>query len=375
MPGSRLTVVQLLPALESGGVERGTLEVAAELVRCGHRSIVISQGGRLVPQLLEQGSEHVAWPIGKKSLFTLLYIRRLRRFLREQQVDILHARSRVPAWIGYLAWRGMPPATRPRFVTTCHGLHRPGRFSRVMTYGERVIAVSRTIERYITENFPQTPADKIRLIFRGVDPAEFPWQFAVTPQWQSRWRSEHPQLHGKPVITLPGRITRLKGHTGFIELMAKLRDAGSSAQGLIVGGEDENRRGYAGELRELIKRLNLTNVTFTGHRSDIREVYAASTLVLSLTTQSESFGRTVLEPLCMGVPVVGYDRGGVGEILRAVYPAGLVPADDQEALFVKVQELLAAPVPVERQEKFTLRSMLDQTLALYDELARDRPTV
>ncbi len=364
--------MQLIPSLESGGVERGTLEVAGELVKRGHRSIVISGGGGLVEKLTAQGGEHITWPIGKKSPLTLRFVGKLRRFLIDEKVSIVHARSRVPAWIGYLAWKKMDVATRPRFVTTVHGLHTPNRFSAVMTYGERVIAVSKTIENYIEENYVKTPREKMKLIYRGVEPEEFPYGFKPSSQWLETWRRQFPQLVGKPVITLPGRITRLKGHATFIDVMAKLAQEGGDAQGLIVGGEDENRKGYAAELRGAIEQHKLSNITFAGHRSDIREIYSVSTLILSLTTQSESFGRTVLEPLCMGVPVVGYDRGGVGEILRAVFPQGLVAADDHAALHARVKELLASPCVPADQRRFTLRNMLDQTMALYEELAGER---
>src|SRR5512139_2168841 len=159
----KLTVLQLLPALESGGVERGTLEVAHALIQHGHRALVISAGGRQVAPLVASGAEHVAWPIGKKSLKTLLLVGRLRRFLLEQKVDILHARSRVPAWIAYLAWRGMDPATRPRFVTTVHGMYSVNRYSRIMTRGEVVIAVSETVRDYILHNYPDTQPARSRV--------------------------------------------------------------------------------------------------------------------------------------------------------------------------------------------------------------------
>ena len=138
----RLTVLQAVPALQGGGVERSTLEVAAALVRNGHRSLVISAGGRLVPELLDAGSEHVCWPIGRKSPLTLRLVPRLRRLLHREGVDILHARSRLPAWVAWLAWRGMDPARRPRFITTVHGLNSVNAYSAVMLKGEQVVAVS-----------------------------------------------------------------------------------------------------------------------------------------------------------------------------------------------------------------------------------------
>ena len=136
MASSRpLTVLQLLPELDSGGVERGTLEVAEALVGAGHRSLVMSAGGRMVPALEAGGSEHLAWNIGHKSPFTARFVPRLRRLLRECSVDIVHARSRVPAWVAYLAWRGMPPGRRPRFVTTAHGVYSVNAFSEIMVRG------------------------------------------------------------------------------------------------------------------------------------------------------------------------------------------------------------------------------------------------
>src|SRR5690242_2595123 len=117
----RLTVIQTLPALNTGGVERGTLEVAAELVKRGHRSIVVSAGGELLEELVHNGSEHIALSVGNKSLLTLRHIPLLRRILGESGATIVHARSRLPAWISYLAWKGMDPASRPRFVTSVHG--------------------------------------------------------------------------------------------------------------------------------------------------------------------------------------------------------------------------------------------------------------
>ncbi|RBL95890.1 glycosyl transferase, partial [Xanthomonas oryzae pv. oryzae] len=124
----RLTVVQLLPALQSGGVERSTLEVAAALVRAGHRAVVVSAGGRLVQPLLDVGGEHLTLEIGRKSLLTLRHVANLRRLFAELGADIVHARSRLPAWLGWYALRGMPEATRPRLVTTVHGLNSPSRY-------------------------------------------------------------------------------------------------------------------------------------------------------------------------------------------------------------------------------------------------------
>ena len=368
--GRRLSVVQILPALDSGGVERGTLEVAAELVRCGHRSIVISAGGRLVPQLVAHGSEHLTWPLGVKSPLTLRWVWRLRRWLQGQSIDILHVRSRWPAWIAWLAWRGMDAATRPHWVTTVHGLYSVSRYSAIMTSGERVIAVSETVRAYVQANYPQVAAQRIQVIERGVEPREFPYGYQPDAAWLRAWHSAYPQLGNVPLLTLPGRLTRLKGHRDFIALIERLRAEGRAVHGLIVGGVEGKRRAYAAELQRLVAARGLQDcITFTGQRPDMREIYAISTLVLSLSTQAESFGRTVLEALSLGVPVVGYAHGGVGEILRRMYPAGLTPLGDVQRLHERVATLLDAAPAVAAYPAFPRQRMLDATLALYAALA------
>lgn len=369
MAGRRLTVVQVLPALESGGVERGTLEVAGALVAAGHRSIVVSAGGRLVEALVAAGSEHVALPVGRKALRTLATVRPLRRLLAGTRADILHVRSRLPAWIARLAWRGLPVPDRPHFVTTVHGLYSVGRYSAIMTRGERVIAVSDTVRRYILDNYPAVDPDRVVTIQRGVDRAEFPFAYRPAPDWLSTWYGQYPFLRGRRVLTLPGRLTRLKGHEDFIDLVAALVAQGRDVHGLIVGHLDPGRQAYIDGLRQHVADRGLADrVTFTGQRTDIREVYAVSDLVLSLSRQPESFGRTVLEALCLGRPVLGYAHGGVGEILDRLYPAGRVPVGDAAALAAQAAVLLANPVAVVQCDAFTLADMIARTLDLYRSL-------
>ncbi len=372
MSGVRMSVVQILPALEGGGVERGTLEVAAELVRCGHRSIVISGGGRLVDELVAGGSEHIAWPVGRKSLSSLRFVSRLRNFLREQHVDILHARSRLPAWVAYLAWRGMDPAMRPRFVTTVHCMYSVSRYSEIMTRGECVIAVSDAVKEYLLANYTM-PAGRLHVIHRGVDSGKFPHGYRAPESWLREWYAQYPFLSGQFVLTLPGRITRLKGHVDFVKLVARLRARGCPARGLIVGDQDPRHAAYAEELRILSRAAGEPQlITFTGARSDLREIYAVSDVVLSLSIRPESFGRTVLEALSLGIPVVGYRRGGVGEVLDAVFPAGGVQPGDAEALEEKVLGFMRSRPEVPASQVYPLGRMLDQTLALYQKLLDSR---
>ena len=220
MPAGRLTVVQLLPALNSGGVERTVLEIGRALVEAGHRSIAISAGGRLIDKFLAEGSEHVPLDIGRKSLTTLRHVWTLRRLLSEIKPDIVHARSRLPAWIGWHALRGMSQATRPHFVTTVHGLNSPGRYSAILTRGERVICVSNALRDYVMQHYPGLDPARVAVIPRGIDPVEFPRGYRASEDWRSRFFAEFPQLAGGKLLVLPGRGTRLKGHRDAVELLA-----------------------------------------------------------------------------------------------------------------------------------------------------------
>ncbi|MGY8868951.1 MAG: glycosyltransferase family 4 protein [Pseudomonadales bacterium] len=366
-----MKVIQVLPDLNGGGVEKGTLEVAQALVEAGHESVVVSAGGSMVEGLLSLGSRHVCWDLGRKSLTTLRHIWTVRKWLRQEKADILHLRSRMPAWIMWLAWRGLPSNERPRLVTTVHGLYSVSWYSAIMCKGERVIAVSDTVQRYITDNYPATDLNKVVRIFRGVDHDEFPYAQSPNDQWLDAWYKQYPHTKGSVILTLPGRLTRLKGHHDFIELVASLKQSGLNVCGLIVGGEDDKRKSYADELYAKVKDNALENVIFfTGARSDIRHIYAISNVVFSLSSKPESFGRTVLESLRIGTATVGYDHGGVGEVLTALFPVGLVAKGDVGECAIRTEQIIKEKLKPENSSLFTRKEMLESTLALYCDLLK-----
>jgi len=367
-----MKVLQILPEMNAGGVERGTLEVGKFLVQQGHSAAVVSHGGRLVPQLEALGIRHLAMPVHRKSPWSLLQIRPLRALLQAETPDILHIRSRVPGWIAWLALRKLAPNKRPRFVSTVHGFYSVNAYSAIMARGERVIAVSNCIRDYITTNYPRTPQDRIRVIPRGIDPWEFLRGYQPDAAWTKAWRNDFPHLAGQRILTLPGRITRLKGHEDLLQLIGSLQREGMPAHGLIVGDVHPRKREYLGELQARVMELGLTqHVTFTGHRSDIREILSVSDVVLSLSTQPEAFGRTSLEALALGRPVVAYDQGGVGEQLNRIFTAGRIPVGDRAALLRVTQRVLQEQlVPGEVPGDYTLSAMCAGTLETYQELLR-----
>lgn len=363
-----LTVVQLIPAMHSGGAERSALEIGRALVAAGHRSVVISAGGRLAERLQAEGSEHVTLDIGRKAIGTLGRIGALRRALKAIDPDIVHARSRMPAWMGRWAIRGL--TRKPHFVTTVHGLNSPGRYSAVMLRGERVIAVSQTVRAYVLSHYRWLEPSRVRVIPRGIDPEAFPYGHRPDDAWQKAFFAQFPQLVGAPLLTLPARGTRLKGHHDAVELVADLRDRGVGTRLLLLGVLEPGREAYAEELRELIRQRGLeSQVVLSPARDDVRDIYAVSALILQLSNKPEAFGRTVVEALSLCRPVLGYAHGGVGELLAELYPAGRVPLGDREKLVERAAELLRVAPPIPMLQSYRLADMQQATLELYGEVA------
>ena len=368
-----MKVMQLLPELNSGGVERGTLEIARALVTAGHESLVVSNGGRLVAQLEAEGSTHLTLAIHKKAISSLWQIRPLRQLIEQHQPDIVHVRSRVPAWLTHFALKGIPAHQRPHLISTVHGFYSINRYSQIMTQAEKVIAVSDSVVQYITDNYKNCPPQDIVRIYRGIDPTAFPHGYQPSAQWLQKTLQDFPELENKFLLCLPGRITRLKGHETLIQLLQHLKAQYPQLHAVVVGGADPKKAAYLKELETTVATAGLTDhITFVGHRSDIREWLAFSDVVLSLSNQAETFGRTVLEALSVGTPVIGWNRGGVAEILSELYPQGLIAVDDVAALQQVVEQHIQQPQQVAAVERFSLDDMCHETLALYAEIVKEK---
>jgi len=368
--GRRLTVVQLLPALNAGGVERTTLEIGRALVAAGHHSVVASAGGALTERLVAEGTRHVQIDIGQKRPAVLRHIWTLRRLFNQVRPDIVHARSRLPAWLTRLALRGMK-APRAHFITTVHGLNSPGFYSSILTRGERVICVSNTVRDYVLRHYPRTDPARLTVIPRGVDPAEFPFGYQPDDAWRRGFFMDFPQLEGGALLTLPGRGTRLKGHADAIELLAGLVARGLDCRLLLLGAREPGREAYIDELRALAEQRGVAKrIAISVPRNDVREIYSISNLVLQLSTQPEAFGRTVIEALALCRPVLGYAHGGVGELLAELYPEGRVPLGDATRLIERAAELLRVAPAIAPLTRFRLTDMQAATLEVYDQVAR-----
>ncbi|SOD91763.1 glycosyltransferase family 4 protein [Caenispirillum bisanense] len=372
------TILQVLPRLETGGVERGTIEIAEGIVQAGGRALVASEGGRMVRELTRVGADHVTLPLASKNpLVIRRNIERLKTLIGERGVSLVHARSRAPAWSARAAARalGVP------FVTTFHGTYNLGpmglkrAYNAVMADGDRVIAISEFIRSHIARVYGVS-GDRVTVIHRGVDFARFdPDRVSQERMIQlvQRWRLPD----GVPVIVLPGRLTRWKGQEVLIRALAKVRHR--PVRALLVGS-DQGRTAYSEELRALIERLDLVDsVHLVGDCDDMPAVYKLADVVVSASTDPEAFGRVVAEGAAMGRPVIAPNHGAAPEIIASGGETGWLfwpeSADDlaralDEALALSPAErdALSLRAVARMRAEFGKDKMVDRTLAVYAEL-------
>ncbi len=375
-------VLQVLPALISGGVERGTLEIAEALVGAGFRALVASAGGPMVPKLERLGARHFVLPLDRRTPSALWRnAAALAALARREGVAVIHARSRAPAWSALLAAR----RAGVRFVTTYHGSYNegfPGKrlYNSVMARGERVIAISRFIAGLIAERHGTDPG-RVRVIPRGVDLRVFD-PAAVAPErlaaLRAAWGLPEPggAAASPPVVMLPGRITRWKGQAVLVEAMARLP---GEAIALLVGGS-EGRAGFRAELDDLIAARGLAGrVRLVGPCDDMAAALLLCDVAVSASTDPEAFGRTVIEAQAMGRPVIATDHGAARETVAEGETGWRVPPGDPEALAAALARALALPAETRAamgararqavlEGGYTTEAMQRATLAVYREL-------
>jgi glycosyltransferase involved in cell wall biosynthesis len=361
-------VVQALAALSVGGSEFVATELTEYLVGQGVKVTVLAAPGPLQERVEAAGADILPWPVNRKRLGTLRYIGKLRRWLKTNKPDLVHVHSRLPALLTVRALRGLPEAQKPALVTSMHGHYSVSRYSGQMAQGDAVIAVSEAIRDYTLHNYPVEP-ERVHVIHGGASHAAFPYGYQPPGSWMRDTLAEFPELKDKRWLCLPGRLSRYKGHAPFINLISALSRTHPGVHGIIVGAGRAGSR-YHDELVGLAVAGGVRDrITFTGERQDIREWMAASELVFNLCSDPpEAFGRTVLEALYLGRPMVAWNHGGVAEILARIYPFGAVPPDNGAALLAQTATFLSQAPPVPKSDAFTLESSMHQTLELYRSL-------
>ena len=363
-------IVQILPALDEGGVERGTVELNREFVRRGVTSTVISSGGRLAESIVRDGGRHVCLDVKSKNPLTVFSrAARLRRALEELKPDLAHCRSRVPGWLFVLANRRL----RLPFVTTVHGFNSVSPYSRIMTAGQRVICPSVSVVDYIRRHYG-TPEGKIRLVYRGIDPQQFD-PARLDMAFVAEFRRSF-ELDGRFVVLGVGRITQLKGYDVLIRATALARERLPTVRTVIVGGAEAARAGYERELRQLVDDQGLKDhVVFAGSQRRMAEIYACGNVLVSGNkAKPEAFGRSMAEALAMGCPVIATRFGGALDIVREGVNGWLVEPGDAEQLADRIVRASTASFTGLREDalaRFSLEQMVAKTLAVYDEVLKE----
>jgi glycosyltransferase involved in cell wall biosynthesis len=374
-PGN-VTVLQVLPSLVTGGVERGTVEITRAVAEAGGVALVASAGGRMVSAVEHAGGRHITLPLaGKLPLTIWRNAARLAALILAERVAIVHARSRAPAWSAWLACR----RTGAHFVTTYHGTYGEDlpfkrRYNSVMAKGERVIAASRFIAGLIVARYGVDPA-QIRLIPRGVDPAVFD-PGAVSADRIARVANAWCLPDGASVVLLPGRLTSWKGQQVLIEAVARLARRDVCC---VLVGSDQGRRRYAAGLIRQAQALGIADrLRLAGECDDMPAALMLADVVVHASTQPEAFGRVVIEAQAMGRPVIAADLGAPVETVEQGVTGWRVPPGDAGALAAAIERALALPSDARAElgvrardavlRGYTVAAMQAATLAVYDEL-------
>ncbi len=374
---SRLaTVLQVLPAMVTGGVERGTVEMAEAIVKAGGRALVVSAGGPMVHELTRVGAEHIEMPVDSKNFFIIRKnADKLARLIRKERVDLVHARSRAPAWSAYWAAK----KTKRPFITTFHGTYGHSNlfkrwYNSIMTKGDRIIAISSFIAGHMRQIYG-VRRNVIRLIHRGVDLFRFDPD-KVTAERLVKLTTEWNIPDGVPVVALPGRLTRWKGQLVFIDAIAKLERRDICC---LLIGSDQGRTEYRKELENRIRKHNLQGViTIVNECNDMPTAYMLTDLVVSASTDPEAFGRVAAEAQAMGRPVVATDHGGARESVIDNETGWLCKPGDADAMAAAIEKGLG--LSPEKREKMATRAiehirkdfskdaMCAKTLEVYNEV-------
>lgn len=373
-------VLQVLPQLVTGGVERGTLEIAGGLVAAGWSAVVASAGGPMVHELERLGATHVTLPLHSKNPLTLrANVGRLAEVIRRHRIDIVHARSRAPAWSALGAAR----RTGRHFVTTFHNAYGGSehwlkrRYNSVMARGERVIAISEFVAAHVAEVYGVAP-ERLRVIARGVDIARFDPERTHSERLV-RLARQWGLPDGVPVVMLPGRLTRWKGHGVLMEALRRLDR--SPVHCLFVGGGASR---YRDELRGMIAGLPAgCTLQLVDDCRDMAAAYMLADVVVSASTAPEGFGRVIVEAQAMGRPVIATAHGGARETVQPGETGWLVPPGDAAGLAVALAAALdlapaARAALAERaiahvRAHFTTEQMIERTLQVYEELLFPAP--
>ena len=360
-----MKVIQLLPNLNEGGVERGTVEMNREFSRRGIDSFVGSAGGKLVNCIENDGGRHVNLSLSSKNILSFpLRIIHLRKVLKDLRPDIIHARSRIPAWLTKLAKVNVP------FITTVHGINSVNFYSRVMSLGDQVICVGEPVRDHIVRNY-KTDLSKITVIPRGVDISYFDPDAVDNEKVDQFVRKL--DLKNKFTICSVGRITRKKDYETLISAIGRLDTPKRNVRVIIIGGARTENDSYAKNLKNKASYVCPGKFEWLGSRQDMREIYASSDVVVNSSPLMGNVARTITEAIAMGKPVISTSMMGLNHVIKDGINGYLFEQGSVLSLKEKLELLISKPIINTRgtlPSEFTLNSMVESTVEVYKNALR-----
>ncbi len=369
-----MKVMRLLSSLKHDESERGIFHLGRALVKRGHTSIIVSSADKeheLVKRLERDGNIYHQLSLEKKSWMALRQIWPLRQLIEKYQPDIIHLHSRTPAWILHWDLKGAKLKHKPKLVSTMYGFYPLNNYSRALLNVDCTITVSDSVSEYLLQGIKEVkkPPRSIIRIYRGVDTRNFPYRYNPSVYWIHRTFAEYPELEHKKWLLFPTVIGQEYGQEWLIDILGNLSEDFPNLH-IIIMDEDSRRDVVHEEFMQRVNALELRDkFTFIGtKRNDMREWLAAANLVLGLANQPESIGINVLQAIHLGTPVVGWNKAAFHEILKPLYPQGLVKEETAYALCKVIRNQLENVMRPPITDKFTMQQMIDETLAVYRKL-------
>ncbi|WP_201574998.1 MULTISPECIES: glycosyltransferase [Psychrobacter] len=370
-----MKVMRLLSSLKHDESERGIFHLGRALVKNEHTSIIVSSAdddNELVKRLERDGNIYHQLHMYKKSWLSLLQVAPLRHLIEQYNPDIIHVHSRTPAWILHLALRRARVNPRPKLVSTMYGFYSINKYSQALLDVDTIITVSDSVTNYLEKGLKREGIGNrvIKRIYRGVDTRRYPYRHNPSVYWLRRTFAEYPELEHKKWLVFPTIIGNEYGQEWLIDILGNLQEQFPNIH-VIIMDEDLRYGDVAHEdFRQRTNTLDLSErITYVGQkRNDMREWLSAANIVLALANQPESIGINALQAIHLGTPVVGWDQAAFSEILQPLYPQGLVKKYNAQALCKVIKSQLESVTRPEMTDKFTMREMITETLAVYQSL-------
>ncbi len=371
-----IRLLQVLPTLNSGGLERGAIDIAEGISKLGNISLVASNGGRLVNQLEQKGIQHLKIPVHSKNPFTIYKnISVLKKIIANEKINIIHTRSRAPAWSSYFASKKLI-----RSVSTYHNAYNyNNNFKKIYNAGlgkmDKVIAISNFVKNKIIKSY-NIPENKIDVIYRGIDQKIFNLEEINRDIIQS-FKQKYKIVSDKNIVLFPGRLTSWKGQIEFLEVLKKIER--NDVFCYFVG--DNKNTSYSQKLFKSIKNYNLENkCKILGNIDDMKVMYSISNIVVNGSQYPEGFGRVIAEAMSMGKPVIAYNHGAAPELLEIYNDKFKIPLNDCPKMIESINEILNMTEDSKKElalksyefvkKNFTIEDMISKTFNLYQNLLK-----